>query len=620
MPVLWSSERTAPVRYGAAVAMVAGAACCNYVLRPVYDESHYSFFSVAVLASALWGGFGPGLLATAVSALCSAYLFMAPFHSFQVEAPEAAQRLAMFVLEGTIISFVGRVIRNNRTPELVSTFRRYALAVVPVTGALIMKMVLFPGLERRLPFTFFYSAIVAAAWVGGAGPALLAAALSAACVHYLFSGPAGQTVPEESGLTLFVLETTVLCLLTANFRQRLIETRAQLGRVFEDSPLGVLIMDGGLRILRANPAFRQLLSADESQLEKRAVTDLVDPNSRERVRGFLDQLIRQQATVLAEQVRLINGTTLVWVNLYGSWIRKSAGRAQNYLLIVKDMTEQHRTEEALQETEARLQRGQRLEAIGMFAGGVAHDFNNLLALMFGYCECLLNRKDLPEEPRRYAEELLQTAKTAADLTRQLLMFARRKPGIDQVVQVNAVVTDMAGLLRRLVGPRIELQTVLAPEAGSVRADPSQLQQILMNLAANARDAMPSGGQLTIRTFRTNRKAPSQTDPATPARPHVTLEVRDTGHGMDETVRSRVFEPLFTTKDLGKGTGLGLATVGSIVKKLAGQIEVQSAPGQGACFSIHLPSADAQPEETSTAMEQHGATDCLDAKPKPQAAA
>jgi PAS domain-containing protein len=141
------------------------------------------------------------------------------------------------------------------------------LAVVPVAGAVIMKLVLFPALERRLPFTLFYSAIVATAWVGGAGPALLAAVLSAACVHYLFSGPAGQTAPAEPGLTLFLLEATVLCLLTASFRQRLVEARAQLGGVFEDSPLGVLIIDGALRIVRANPAFRQLLSADESQLK-----------------------------------------------------------------------------------------------------------------------------------------------------------------------------------------------------------------------------------------------------------------------------------------------------------------------------------------------------------------
>jgi PAS domain S-box-containing protein len=602
------------------MAMVVGAAGCNYLLRPVYSESHYSFFSVAVLASALWGGMGPGLLATAVSALLSAYFFVAPFHSFRIEAPEAAQRLAIFVIEGTIISFVGRVIRNNRTPELASTFHRYVLAVVPVAGAIVIKLVLFPALERRLPFTFFYSAIVATAWVGGAGPALLAAALSAACVHFLFFGVAGQVASEEPGLTLFLLETTVLCLLTASFRQRLVETRAQLGRVFEDSPLGVLIIDGALRILRANPAFRQLLSSDESQLERRAVIDLVDPHSRERVRAFLDQLIRQQTTVLAEQVCLANETAMVWVNLHGSWIRKSAGRPQNYLLMVKDITEQRRTEEALQETEARLQRGQRMEAIGMFAGGVAHDFNNLLAVMFGCCERLLYRKDLPEEARRYAEELLQTAKTAADLTRQLLMFARRQPGIDQVVPVNAVVTEIEGLLRRLVGTRIELQSVLAPETGSVRADPSQLQQVLMNLAANARDAMPCGGQLTIRTFRTNQEASPQTDTAIPAGPHVTLQVSDTGQGMDETVRSRVFEPLFTTKDLGKGTGLGLATVSSIVKKLGGHIDVDSSPGKGACFSIHLPCADPQTEGSSPRVEHHRAADCLKAEPKPKAAA
>jgi len=168
------------------------------------------------------------------------------------------------------------------------------------------------------------------------------------------------------------------------------------------------------------------------------------------------------------------------------------------------------------------------------------------------------------------------------------------------LEVNRLVTETAGLLRRLIGPRIELETKLAPDAGRVRADASQLQQVLMNLAANARDAMQAGGRLTIHTSQTRVAASGAVD-ASPAQ-YVKLQVTDTGHGIDETTRARIFEPLFSTKDLEKGTGLGLATVHSIVKKLGGYINVESSPGNGACFSIHLPSADLEREGLPQTVE------------------
>jgi PAS domain S-box-containing protein len=593
------------VRYGVALILVAFAACCNYLLPPVYGESHYFFFSAAILASALFGGLGPGLLATAVSALTSAYFFIAPFHSFRIEAPEAAQRLTMFIIEGAIISSVGQVIRDNRTPELVSTLGRYAAAAVLVGGAAILKLMFFPALERHLPFTFFYSAIVATSWVAGAAPGFLATGLSAACVYYLFSGDAGEISPGKPGLLLFILEATGLCLLTATFRQRMVETEAHLGRVFEDSPLGILIIEGGPRILKTNPAFRQLLCADTLRVEGRDLTDLVHPDSRERVRTFLEHLMRQQTVGAAEEVCLVGATTTAWTNLRGSWIRDSANSTRTCIVMVEDITERRKAEEALRETEVRLQRGQRMEAIGMFAGGVAHDFNNLLAVIFGCCERLLDQGELRGEGRRCAQEILQTAKTAADLTRQLLAFARRQPRRDQVIEMNTLVSETAGLLQRLIGPRIELETELAPDAGRVRADPSQLQQLLMNLAANARDAMPSGGRLTIHTSRTKVAASGATDPLWSAGQYVTLQIADTGHGMDETTRAHIFEPLFTTKDLEKGTGLGLATVHSIVTKLRGYIGVESSPGNGTCFSIRLPSADLELEGPPQLAEHDG---------------
>jgi PAS domain S-box-containing protein len=599
VPLLWSSKRRpAWARYSVALILVAIAGSCNYLMPPVYGESHYFFFSGAILASALFGGLGPGLEATAVSALASAYLFIAPFHTFRIEAPEAAERLALFVVEGTIISLVGNLIRDNRTPELVSTWSRYASPFALVAGSVVLKLVFFPRLERQVPFTFFYSAVVTTAWVAGAAPGLWAMLAASACIYYLFLRYAAEG-PGNPGLVLFAFEATGLCLLTAIFRQRLVETEASLGRVFEDSPTGILILEAGGRILKANPAFRQILRADKIRFEGRSLTDLAHTDSRERVRAFLDRLIRQQTVGILEEVCLVQDTTVAWANLSGSWIRQSANNVQTCMVMVEDITERRKIEETLRETQLRLERGQRIEAIGMFAGGIAHDFNNLLTVILGCCERQLFQKDLPPEARKRAEEILQTAKTAADLTRQLLAFARQQPRSDQVIPVNQLVTESAALLKRLLGSRIELKTELAPDAGQVRADPGQLQQILMNLAANARDAMPSGGRLTIHTSQTKMAAAETADAPSSPKQYVTLQVADTGHGMDEATRARIFEPLFTTKDLGKGTGLGLATVHSIVTKLGGHVHVESSPGNGACFSIHLPSADPVPQIRTT---------------------
>lgn len=590
------------MRYGVALILVAFAASCNYLLPVVYGESHYFFFSVAILACALFGDLGPGLLATIVSALASAYLFIAPFHSFRIEAPEAAQRLAMFIVEGSIVSSVGHVIRNNRTPELVSTFSRYASALVLVASAAVLKLIFLPTLERSVPFTYFYSAVVATSWVGGAGPGLLATVLSVITVHYLFVGSMEVMVPGSPAMLMFALEATLLCLLTEVFRERLIETETHLGLVFEDSPHGIVIIEGGPRILKANPAFKDLLRAEQLQLEGRAFTDLAHPDSVGRVRTFLDHLVQGQTAAVAEEVCLVSGRTTAWTNLRGSWIRKNTGATQTCLVMVEDITERRQTEEALRETEVQLQRGQRMEAIGMFAGGIAHDFNNLLAIILACSERLLFVEKLPEEARKYSEEILQTVKTAADLTRQLLTFARRQPLGNQVVELNHLVAETTGLLRRLIGARIELVTELA-DAGPVRADPTQLQQVLMNLAANARDAMLSGGRLTIRTSATSRVTAARTVGAPlSAGKLVMLQVADTGHGMDEAIRARLFEPLFSTKDLEKGTGLGLATVRSIVTKLGGYIDVESSPGNGTCFSIYLPSANPQPEKRLHVVE------------------
>lgn len=249
-----------------------------------------------------------------------------------------------------------------------------------------------------------------------------------------------------------------------------------------------------------------------------------------------------------------------------------------------------RAQEALQQTEAQLRQSQKMEAVGRLAGGVAHDFNNLLTVIRGYSELLLARL-APDDPvRKEMIEVKKAADRASGLTRQLLAFSRRQFIAPKVIDLNALIANMDSMLRRLLGEDIvELCTELSPQTGLIRADSGQIEQVIMNLAVNARDAMPKGGRLTIETRNVTIGKPTrQTPVGVKPGAYVLLAVRDTGHGMDEETQSHLFEPFFTTKDKGKGTGLGLSTVYGIVKQSGGSIVVESQKEQGATFKIYFP--------------------------------
>ncbi len=254
-------------------------------------------------------------------------------------------------------------------------------------------------------------------------------------------------------------------------------------------------------------------------------------------------------------------------------------------------------QDALARSEKLLLQSQKLEAIGLLAGGVAHDFNNLLAVINGYSDLLLERLDLPDPDRRSLEQIKQAGNSAASLTRQLLMLSRQQVVEPVILNINKTVGNLDKMLRRLIKENIEFSFVLDPELAQVKADPGQIEQIILNLVVNARDAMPSGGSLRIQTKNVAKAAP-QSDPAAPPSRFVLLEVTDTGTGMDQQTQAHIFEPFFTTKPVGKGTGLGLATVYGIVKQSNGFVEVQSALGRGSSFQIYIP-AEAQ---ASTAIE------------------
>ena len=277
------------------------------------------------------------------------------------------------------------------------------------------------------------------------------------------------------------------------------------------------------------------------------------------------------------------------------------------LVLVTDVTER-------KHLETQLLQSQKMDSVGRLAGGVAHDFNNLLGVITGYGELLAAR--LPDNPKlqRYANDILKAAERAAGLTRQLLAFSRKQVLQPRVLDLNAIVAEMEKMLRRLIGEDVQLITIFDKRLAGVQADPGQMEQVLMNLAVNARDAMPRGGRLTIETANVDLDATyARSRPGVKPGPHVMLAVSDTGHGMEPEVLDHIFEPFFTTKEAGKGTGLGLATVHGIVKQSGGHIFVYSERGQGTTFKIYLPRVAAgKVAETAAAppAEQHGGSETV----------
>jgi PAS domain S-box-containing protein len=343
--------------------------------------------------------------------------------------------------------------------------------------------------------------------------------------------------------------------------------------------------------LEVNPALVSMLGYDSAQelLALRLSRD-VYADAEERSRLIRNYRHSQRVENVETRWKKKDGTPIE-VRLSGRAVLDEEGEAVGFEMIAEDITERRSLEQQLRQS-------QKMEAVGRLAGGVAHDFNNLLTVIKGYSELMLEQTAAGGPLRAEAEEINKAAARAAGLTRQLLAFSRQQVLAPKILDLNAAVGNMEEMLRRLLGEDIELSTVLGPKLGQVKADPGQVEQVIMNLAVNSRDAMSRGGKLTIETANValDENYLREHGGVKPGS-YVMLAVSDNGAGMDEETRSRIFEPFFTTKEMGKGTGLGLSTVYGIVKQSEGYIWVYSEAGHGTTFKVYLPRVDESAEES-----------------------
>ncbi|HYL69583.1 MAG TPA: PAS domain S-box protein [Candidatus Limnocylindria bacterium] len=359
-------------------------------------------------------------------------------------------------------------------------------------------------------------------------------------------------------------------------------SEASFRSVIENAPYGIYRASMEGRLLRVNPALQKMLGYDSAQelLQINPATDLCrDPLEHKRLLDLLADHMRFQ-DVEVEWKR--KEGTFMKARCSGWPVAAEGSVAACFEIFAEDVTEKRLLERQLHVA-------QKIEAVGRLSGGIAHDFNNLLGVIIGYSQALLKKLGVGNPLYEHAEEIEKAGQRAASLTKQLLAFSRQQVMAPAVLNLNVVITDMGKMLHRLIGEDIDLELNLNSEIGQVKADQGQIEQVIMNLVINARDAMPEGGKLMVETAETSLdEAFTRQHPGSRVGRYVIISVTDTGTGMTPETLAHMFEPFFTTKDRGKGTGLGLATVYGVVKQSGGYILVESELRKGSCFKVYLP--------------------------------
>jgi PAS domain S-box-containing protein len=469
-----------------------------------------------------------------------------------------------------------------RIPAARAPVLRYGVAVLSTALALIPTVLLANVSESRL--ALFGVAVMVSAWYGGWKPGVVATAFALTVSAYFTL--AGEHTPDQLRtailrLSLFFFVAMLICWLNAALRaaqENLRRSELNFRSLVTNAPYGICRCDSTGKILDANPAFLELLGDTSAELIGQHIFGLYADNDQ----WFeLADFLRSSDPFkgLAAEWKRKDSTTTV-VRISGRSVANGP-EGVVFELFAEDVTERRALEQQLRQS-------QKMEAVGRLAGGIAHDFNNLLMVISGYSEFLLERLGAEPHLRGPAQEIARAAERASSLTRQLLAFSRKQMLAPRIVNLNDVATENFKMLTRMIGEDIDLVMVPSPNLWPVRADAGQIEQVIMNLAVNARDAMPSGGKLTIETSNVTLDEEYARFHA-PSRPgdYVMIAISDTGAGMDTETQSHIFEPFFTTKGT-KGTGLGLSTVYGIIKQSGGYIWVYSEQGRGTTFKIYLP--------------------------------
>jgi two-component system cell cycle sensor histidine kinase/response regulator CckA len=373
----------------------------------------------------------------------------------------------------------------------------------------------------------------------------------------------------------------------------------------ESTSDAILMSNEEREIISVNQAFCHLFGFNKGEIEGKS-TRTIHP-SEESFKSFGElayPIVEKARSFRSEWNLLRKDGTIFPVETVVSAIVSPNGSTEGVVGIIRDITERKQAEKEMVALQEQLQQSQKMEAVGRLAGGVAHDFNNLLTVLLGTSQLILLELDKDNPLRDRIEEIIRTSERAATLTRQLLAFSRRQIMEFKVLDLNAVIKNLGRMLLRIIGEDIELVTVFAEDLGKIKSDSGQIEQVMMNLAVNGKDAMPHGGKLIIETDNAELDEDfARSHAGTKAGQYVRLMVSDTGKGMPPEVREKIFEPFFTTKEKGKGTGLGLSTVYGIVRQSGGNIWVYSEPGKGATFKIYFPRVDEPLEAFKETLER-----------------
>jgi two-component system cell cycle sensor histidine kinase/response regulator CckA len=473
------------------------------------------------------------------------------------------------------------------SPLRYSILNSAVLALGVTASAVVISQLFRPVLEPNVGLVFL-AGVWLCAWFNGRTGGLAATAFSTLAIAFFFLRPEVDASPASSlraviRVLLFLAIASILTWVTASWR----DSRRLFASTLSSIADAVVATDREGRITFLNPVAETLTGWSRGEARGKPAAEilrLLDERNREPVANPVTRTLREQVMVAIDDhtVLVSRSGTEVPIEHSASPVRDDAGELRGAVLVFRDISKRRQLEQQVSHS-------QKMDAVGRLAGGVAGDFNNVLTVITGYAELLRAEISSNSPMRRFVDEIIYAGERAAALTRHLLAFSRGPTAQPRVLDLNGVVKGLEPMLRRILGQNVELILLAASGLGRVKADPSHIEQVIVNLATNSRDAMPQGGKLVIETANVDLEAgPASKNIGVNPGSYVMLAVSDTGIGMDHETRSRLFEPFFTTKAPGKGSGLGLSMVYGMIRQSDGQVTVYSEPGCGTIFEIYLP--------------------------------